>query len=273
MRTQRVMWPMLGLAVVGLLLGLGQGNAAMVLMMSTSNATLDALTKSTMESFGHQVDVGPQYINFDGTTDLSPYNAVLLLPNVNWNSGNMPTAGQNALKDFVNSGGGLVTSEWLVWKRAAQGSFTDLFDAIPVVASSGFAGGSPITYTVVTADAILNDGVASPFTFTADSIGGTETFFAPKDGATSYYSSSGSAGGDGLIGWDFGLGRTISFSTLIGTNELNDSNYSQLVSNAITWSTNPQGRTVVNPEPGSLTLLGLSTLGLLAYAWRRKCTA
>jgi hypothetical protein len=78
------------------------------------------------------------------------------------------------------------------------------------------------------------------FTFVADSISGVETRFVPKAGATTYYTSDYTSGGDGVIGWAFGTGRAISFSTVLGPLELGDLNYRQLLGNAVTWSTTPQ---------------------------------
>jgi len=215
-------------------------SGASVLVTSSGDAHLDAITVATLASFGHDVQLGPAYSVFDDTIDLSAFNAVLLLANNNWGAGDMPITGQENLLNFVASGGGLVTSEWNLWKHATLGQFAELYDAFPVVGKSNYNAGSPITYTVVTADPILDDGVDTSFTFQADSIGGTESDFAPKDGATVYFQSAGAENGAGVIGWGYGSGLVISLSTLIGPNELADVNYSQLLSNALTWASTPQ---------------------------------
>jgi hypothetical protein len=168
------------------------------------------------------------------------YDVVLLMLNYNYFSGDMPVAGQMALHDFVSSGHGLVTTEWTVWMQATYGELSILADAIPVVPSSAYRTAQSITYTSLTDDAILNAGLDPAFTFMADSIAGSETSFAATDGATMFYGSDYSDGAGGVIGWGFGAGRVISFSTICGQMELGDGNYSQLLSNAITWSTNPQ---------------------------------
>jgi hypothetical protein len=219
--------------------GLGQANAAMVLLLSTDNADEDAAIQTTLQALGHQVDVGAPYYVFDGTGVLN-YDVVLLVPNYNYSSGDMPAAGQMALKDFVNSGHGLVTTEWTMWLQAAYLRLGILAEAIPVVATTAYRSPASITYTSVTADDILNAGLDPFFTFMADSIAGGETGFVAKDGATMFYGSDYSDGAGGVIGWSFGAGRVISFSTVCGQMELGDGNYSQLLRNAITWSTNPQ---------------------------------
>jgi hypothetical protein len=222
-----------------LVAGTSRANAAVVLVLSTDNPDEDAAIQTTLQGFGHQVDIGASYWTFDGT-DVFNYDVVVLVPNYNYNFGDMPDAGQMALVDFVNSGHGLVTAEWFEWMQGARGSFAILTSVVPVVATSAFGTQGLITYTSMTPDDILNTGVDSAFTFTADSIAGTDTSFVAKDGATKYYGSDYSDGAGGVIGWNVGAGRVISFSTVAGPMELGDANYSQLLSNAITWSTNPQ---------------------------------
>ena len=245
MGMRRIFWVMVCTALVLFLAGHTQATAAVVLLLSTDNADTDTAIKTTLEGLGHQVDIGVHYWMFDGT-ELVNYDAVLLVPSHNYASGDMPAAGQTALIDFVSSGRGLVTGEWTVWKRGAQGTLATLSDAIPVVATSAFRVAGSVTYTSVMPDDILNAGVPSPFTFMADDIAGTETQFAAKNGATTFYGSDYPGGGDGVIGWDFGMGRVISFSTVMGPMELGDSNYSQLLSNAITWSTTQPGSPQAN---------------------------
>jgi hypothetical protein len=213
--------------------------AAVVLATSTGDATLDQKVQATLQAYGHTVDTGPHFTQFDGTVDLSGYDAVLLLVNENYATGDMPASGQQALLNFVTAGGGLVTGEWLVWEIADYGWFATLADAVPVVPTTTFAYGARMSYKVQTPDAILNAGLPSKFGFAADNISGTETFFQPRAGATVFYISRGSTNGDGVIGWDYGRGSVLSFSTVIGTKELSNADYSRLLSNAIDWVTRP----------------------------------
>jgi hypothetical protein len=246
-----------------------RATAGSVFLFSTGDASLDALTKRALEGYGHTVDLGPQYVSFNGSRSLEGYSTVLLVPSVNWFSGDMPVAGQIALKNFVTTGGGLVTGEWLVWKNAAERDFQTLFPAIPVISNSAYRSSFRATYTSLVDDQILNRGVPGQFTFRADDIdGGSETLFRAKAGATAFYGSDYGVGGQGLIGWDYGEGRVLSFSTVLGPLELQDSAYSRLLSNAVDWSASGPGAV---PEPSAVVLFGLGALGVMRYGyrWRR----
>ena len=59
-----------------------------------------------------------------------------------------------------------------------------------------------------------------------------------KAGATVFYGSS-NTGHDGVIGWNYGSGRVISFSTLITDIELGNPNYERLFVNATEWAAVP----------------------------------
>jgi hypothetical protein len=87
--------------------------AEQVLILSSGDSSLDALTAATLARHGYSAEIGPQYFQFDGSLNLSGYGAVLLLASQNWYVGDMPNRGQNALTDFVHRGGGLVTVEWV----------------------------------------------------------------------------------------------------------------------------------------------------------------
>jgi hypothetical protein len=155
-----------------------------------------------------------------------------------------------------------------VWKTGAQTNFQVLQDAIPVVPTSRFDFANPITYTQAAANPALNQGMPPSFTFAADDFGGTETDFAARAGATVFYGSSGgAASGAGLVGWDFGSGRVLSFSTLAGTTELSDPNYARLFGNAVLFA---ERQAVVVPAPSGLVLAGLGAFCLAGYARRRR---
>jgi hypothetical protein len=238
------------------------------LVLSSGNAAEDAAVVNVLESFGHLADVGPQYINFDGTTSLAGYESVVLLTNYNWNTvpARMPAAGQTQLLNYVNAGGGLVTGEWFVWKSVGQNAFTTLETLIPVVRTLAFRSATQVTYSEVTADPTINAGLPDSFTFSASNISGTETQFNPKPGATIFYDSDYPVTGSGLIGWDFGAGRVVSFSTLIAEEELADANYARLVSNVVSWSAG-----VVIPEPSSAILVCVGAgLSIAASTLRRR---
>lgn len=235
--------------------------AQSVLLLSTGDSSLDSQTKAVVEAGGFTVTVGSPYTSFTGA-ELSGINVVLLLPNYNWAAGDMPLAGQTALANFVSAGGGLITSEWTNWK-VGSGSFSTLSTALPVVATTQYTGGGAITYTALSSNAALNAGLGASFSFTGDNFAGVESYFTPKSGATAYFSSSGGAGGAGLVGWSYGSGRVLQFSTVMGPSELADSNYATLMRNAVTWTAVPE------PSICSLLAVGLGVLCWLARAQRR----
>src|SRR4030067_3662051 len=231
-----------------------------VYVMNSGNSTNNTLISDLLTGAGYSVTIGQPWYEFNSS--LSGYEAVVLLNNYNWNyGGDMPASGQNAILNFVSNGGGLVTGEWFIWSLGT-GIFSSLEVLSPVVATTAFSYPSPTTYTQVIPDPILNDGVASPFTFTGDSISGIETYFTAKSDATVYYSSSPYSPG-GLIGWDYGDGRVISFSTVIGNTDLGDVNYGNLFVNSVEWAS---GTPI--PEPATMLLLGSGLLGVAGL--RRK---
>lgn len=231
--------------------------AATVLLLSTSNSSLDSLTKSVLEGQGHNVIVATQYVSFTSEL-LSSVNVVMLLPNLNWASGDMPLGGQSALVTFVNNGGGLITSEWTNWKVGSN-SFATLNPILPVVPTTRYTGGSALIYTLAAFDPVLAAGLPSSFGFTADNFSGVESYFEPRAGATTFYTSSGGAGGAGVIGWSVGAGRVLQFSTVMGPNELGNADYARLVSNSVNWT--------AVPEPSTVALL---LTGLAGFVWHLR---
>ncbi len=245
--------------------GLRQAKADLVLLLSTGVTAEDNAVVSLLTADGHNVTVGPDYYNYTGTgPSLSGYSSVILLQNDNGTGDNIPPAGQTALVNYVNGGGGLLTGEWTVWGNAADGHNTILAPVLPVIPSTVFDYSNPITYTQTTANSVLNNGLPSSFTFNADNNGGRETYFQPKTGATVYY---GSSYGDGLIGWNYGSGRVLSLSTLAGPIELADPNYGRLFSNAVYFV---DGAVTVVPEPSTLIAFSIGAVGLTLHCWRRR---
>jgi hypothetical protein len=234
--------------------------AQTVLLLSTGSSTLDTQTKSVLERSGATVSIGSQYTTFSAA-ELTGIDVVLLFPNNNWGSGDMPLASQTALVNFVNDGGGLVTSEWTNWKVGAN-TFANLAPILPVVSTTQYTGGSNITYSQSTADGLLNAGLPANFTFTGDNFAGVESFFTAKQGASVFYTSSGGAGGAGVVGWDYGAGRALQFSTTLGPLGLADDNLSRLFQNSVQWA--------AVPEPSTYVLLLLGLGAVARFCLRRR---
>lgn len=231
--------------------------AGTVMVLSSANAPQDLKILTVLAAAGHTVTLGPTAQLFDSGVSLVGIQAVVLQMNYNGSSGDMQGSGQTHLLSFVNSGGGLMTTEWTLWDTGWSGQFSTLEAAFPVVPTTAWRGDTTVTYSILTPDPVLDAGVPSSFAFTADSIGGTETYFSPRVGATRFFDSD---YGDGVIGWQYGAGRVISFSTLVGITSLNDANYARLVGNAATWATVPEAQNFA-------LVLGL---GCMALALERR---
>ena len=102
--------------------------AEKILLITGGDSSNDAALKTALQAGGNSVTIGPTLYNFTGA-DLSGYNAVMLSPNGTYSSlpPDMPVSGQQALVNYVNNGGGLITSgEVSVLNSGAPHEFTTL---------------------------------------------------------------------------------------------------------------------------------------------------
>jgi hypothetical protein len=196
----------------------------------------DEAIVNTLSPF-YSVTTGVQYGAFNGTQSLTGYNVVLLAASLNYGE-TMPLAGQNALKGLVQGGVGLITGEYFLYavspgynpdnsiiEAVMPGAYTDA----PIV--------MPSTYTQATANPGLNNNVNSPFSFNVTDFEGYGYYgsvISAKSGATTYYTSD--TTDIGLVGWSYGAGRVLNFSTCIGPDELGNDDYRQLFVNSVKWA-------------------------------------
>lgn len=210
---------------------------AKVYVLSSGNAGGDAAVMEVLRLGGHLPTLGVPFANFDGSgVNLSQYDAVLPLNNYNWNSGLPHFNGISALIAYVNSGGGLVTCEWLVWNLVNRGYSAALYAMLPVTGGT-FNVANATTYTRATTSATMDRDLPASFTFSLANLSGSESFFALRNTATAFYSSSNAGGKPGLAGWQYGQGRVVSLSTLLTETELSSFEYQQLFINAVSWAT------------------------------------
>jgi hypothetical protein len=166
---------------------------------------------------------------------LADFKAVVILNSTNYGAGSMPEAGQTALLNYVNSGGGMITGEWFIWNIDLGNRHKNLDPLVPADAT-GFKAASTTIYSQVTTDAIINNGIGASFDFPMNAATGAESLLNAKTGATVFYNSS-NTGRNGLIGWSYGAGRVLSFSSLISEVELADTDYARLLGNSVRWVT------------------------------------
>ena len=89
-------------------LGPPSASAHDVLVLSSGSTALDDQLRTILQDQGHVVTLGKKFTGFSGE-GLAGQKVVLLLPNLDGGTGDMPLAGQNALVNFVSAGGGVVT--------------------------------------------------------------------------------------------------------------------------------------------------------------------
>jgi hypothetical protein len=235
----------LGILAMFLLLALlvspATAHALDVYVLSGGDATTDQALVNALTARGHAPTLGVQSIVFDGTqATLTDFDVVVLQNNHNWAGSSMPVAGQDAIVSFVSGGGGLVTTEWLIWNINSAGKHQNLSPIVPVTGGP-FNHATNTTYTQQTADPVVGNGMPGSFTFSVNNISGSESFLAAKVGATVFYSSTNDnastpSSWHGVVGGPHGLGRVISFSTFVSSVEMANADYARLFVNSVEWA-------------------------------------
>jgi len=208
-----------------------------VFVISGGDAEADQAVLDALADEGFSGTLGPEPGDWDSEeTSLSEFDAVLLLNNHNRDGSSMLPLSANEIVNYVSSGGALVTGEWLAWNVDLGGSHRELEPVLPLSVTGLATSGETTTYSVVTENPVVGDGLPPSFAFSLSEIdGGVESVVSAKPRATVFYSSS-NTGTPGLVGWNFGAGRVISFSTVIGEEELDNSEYTQLLGNSLDWA-------------------------------------
>jgi hypothetical protein len=258
-----------------------------ILLLSYGDASNDAAIEAVLQSQGDTVTIGPTYNNFTGA-GLSGYNAVFLNPNftVPWPDPppDMPVSGQQALLNYVNQGGALVTGGMVALMNGPLNDFKTLGPALPASPGQPSTMNSPISFTSLTSDSTMNAGLASSFSFTASGYN-TEQFISPKQNATAFFATNqwtatfgGEGVGYGSVGWDYGAGRILSLSTFSDNVALSNATYDQMLANSFKWSEEGSGGTALSnpgvsaPEPTSLAVFVAAGLVLLVSSRTRRRT-
>lgn len=240
----------------------GIAHSARVYITSSGNTTQDSTVVSSLASAGHTGVIGLTHIQFDGTQSLTGFDAVLLQPNYNWFIGDMPLAGQAQLVAFVQQGGGLVTTEWLLW-LTASGNFQTLKQAMPAVETSSYNGDTTHHFVQATPNNTINSGIPADFVLPGDNAQGSETNVAAvKANATVFYNTVNNGLFVGLCGWDFGNGRVAQFSQTVGEGHLSDPIGFRLTGNVVEWVLHGAGSIQINPTSVVVRLGQINSGGL-----------
>ena len=119
---------------------------------------------------------------------LDNIDVVILNNGYNWNSRFFSQSEQEALKYFVNDGGGLLTSEWVLW-NTNRGQFDHLKEVFAAEPTFDYKSDKKVRYYEYDSDFIINHDVDDDFKFAPASVGGaTETTFtAFKAGSQLFY--------------------------------------------------------------------------------------
>jgi hypothetical protein len=243
-RSRRTLMAGTLLLVIGLVLAFGPRRSTggerglSVYLLRSGSPDGDAAAREALESTGMEVILGPPIHLWNGTQEeLGRFDAVVLLNSFNWASAGMPATGQRSLVRYAARGGGIVTGEWLLWNVFLSGYEAGLAPMLPASTASYLASGSEATYTRAEPDATMDQGLPESFSFPTNDVFGSESVLTPREGAHVFYSST-TAGGAGVVGWDYRGGRVLSFSSFISSAELIDPDYARLLANAVRWAAN-----------------------------------
>lgn len=221
-----------------------------VYIFSSGDADTDQRMVDVISAAGYVPTLGIEPGAFTGSeVDLTQFKAVVAQNSYNWAESRMDDDGQMSLVNFVQNGGGLITAEWFVYHMGSSNTSTPLASILPVTWST-WTSTVTTTYTVDIPNPVINAGLPDQFTFSLQSIGGTEILLLPKQGALSFYTTSG-AGGSGLVGWDMAQGRVASFSNLLTNTELQDEHIAKLLGNTLDWVSQERFRVYVPTVSGN----------------------
>ncbi len=249
MRNYLALGPLLGLLALAPF-----ADAANVYVFSSGNPTHDDVVRASLAGAGHTSVIGVEFWEFDGTVPLTGYDAVFFQANYNWFSGSMPEAGEAQLVRYVSDGGGLVTSEWVLWLSAA-GSLPTLRDVFPSIETTSYNNDTTHTFQQIDADPTVNSGMPASFVLDGDFAGGGETNIpGVKAGAKQFYTTTRNGPFVGLSGWDYGSGRVAQFSQTVGERFMTNPLGFRLLGNVMEWVSRGAGTVQANPTSVTVRL-------------------
>jgi RHS repeat-associated protein len=205
-----------------------------VLVLASASAKENLAVVDALAQAGFVPTLGPSVGQFDGSAlSQSHYVAVVVLDDYPATPTDMPAAGQSALNDFVQNGGGLIVDGGVVADATNHGLFATLAPDLPATAT-GFTTGASTTYDQATADPVLDQGLPADFAVTVPVLPRTgtaaEADLAAGSGATVFFTSA-LTGQPAVVGNS--AGNVLCLSTLLTAADLADPTYQTLLGNAV----------------------------------------
>lgn len=219
---------------------------------ASDNAVMNALTDA-----GITVTPGVAITGFTGAqADLGDFDLVVALYNQSWATP-LQQSGMDAVADYVESGGGLLTGEFLI-SESDQPAMDRLRPLLPAT-SCGRLSGASTTLSIRSPNPVINAGLPNSFPVNLSNFGDREGCLTPRpDAAILYTSSNGGADAPGLVAWSADEGRVASFSLLLGATELQSAAMRGLLQNTARWVATTKDLTP--PKITGVTLTGAGTL-------------
>ncbi|MGE0000747.1 MAG: hypothetical protein AB7F50_03145 [Fimbriimonadaceae bacterium] len=232
----------------------GAAHAGNIYVMTSGNPAHDSSVVAALAALGHTPVVGVAFHEFDGTVPLTGYDAVFMQANYNWTAHEMPNLGQQQLVGYVQNGGGLVTSEWVLW-LTASGYLQTIKEIFPSIETGSYNGDTQHTLTSVDPDPTINSGLPATFDVDGDSVAGGETNIpGVKSGALVFYATVRNGAFVGLSGWDYGNGRVAQFSQTVSERFVAHPYGFRLLGNVMEWVSRGAGVLQVNPTAVTVRL-------------------
>jgi hypothetical protein len=227
----------------------------------STGPTLDTL----LTNAGYNVTMVSDDAVYNGTNpSLDGFAAVVLTDGTDYGD-DMPAAGQTAIANYVNNGGGLVTLEWIGYE-IENGRYSTLAPLIPFIRTSGSSGTE--TYSISSTHPVT-EGLSGSFTLS------TGTSIGVVAGTGCLGVVTGSVAGAAVVVAERGEGKVVSFASSGNYDTyrpFGNQNLRRLFTNAVGWvaQSTPSWLTLGISEgeviPGNSTdvLLTFNSTGLAA---------
>lgn len=215
----------------GLFLIGANANALNILVLNCGSSTINGEAALALTEAGHSVTVTTaNYWEIVTVPNLAFYDVVYFQPNANWT--NITTTLEDQLVGFLQSGGGMVMCEWVVWGSYATSYYQKLKAAFPLT-YNGYDGRGTLTMTKKVADPVINAGLPDTFTAPLNNMGGTYSMAQPKYFGRTFYEASDAT--SAMIGGYYGSGKIVNFLSTNGQGQLQDPNFRRLFKNTFQW--------------------------------------